>query len=185
MVLELGNADRLGANTRRRGSLAFDCTEAAQSIRDDVQDGQGWVEAMHLTLERSPLSSSLKKDKDMALSDDLKTLADEDVLYLTWTLSPVVEESLPNPGPPSPVLVYRGRLRQAISGNWIFDSSTGASGATGLLLGTENISWTSAESPASGLQVTIAWPLDAPTGVELTMQQVVVIGTVIPADLAT
>ena len=121
----------------------------------------------------------------MALSDDLKTLADEDVLYLTWTLSPVVEESLPNPGPPPPVLVYRGRLRQAISGNWIFDSSTGASGATGLVLGTENISWTSAESPASGLQVTIAWPLDAPTGVELTMQQVVVIGTVIPADLAT
>lgn len=30
----------------------FDCTDAAQSIRDDVQDGQGWVEAMHQTLER-------------------------------------------------------------------------------------------------------------------------------------
>jgi uncharacterized protein YndB with AHSA1/START domain len=30
----------------------FDCTEAAQSIRDDVQDGQGWVQAMHQTLER-------------------------------------------------------------------------------------------------------------------------------------
>ncbi len=121
----------------------------------------------------------------MALNDDLKTLADEDVLYLTWTLNPVVEESLPDPGPPSPVLVYRGRLRQAISGNWIFDSSTGASGAAGLLLGTENISWTSAESPASGLQVTIVWPLATPEGVEITMQQVVVIGTVIPADLAT
>lgn len=121
----------------------------------------------------------------MAVSDDLKTLADQDVLYLTWTLTPVVEESLPNPGPPPPILVYRGRLRQAISGNWIFDSSTGASGATGLLLGQENISWVSSESPASGLEVTIAWELATPAGVEATMQQVVIIGTVIPADLAT
>ena len=30
----------------------FDCTEAAQSIRDAVEDGQGWVPAMHRTLER-------------------------------------------------------------------------------------------------------------------------------------
>ena len=30
----------------------FDCTEAARSIRDAVQDGQGWVPAMHRTLER-------------------------------------------------------------------------------------------------------------------------------------
>jgi hypothetical protein len=30
----------------------FDCTEAAQSIRDAVQDGQDWVPAMHQTLER-------------------------------------------------------------------------------------------------------------------------------------
>ena len=31
----------------------------------------------------------------------------------------------------------------------------------------------------------MAWPLATPAGVESTMQQVVVIGTVIPADLAT
>ena len=30
----------------------FDCTEAAQSIRDAVEDGQVWVPAMHETLER-------------------------------------------------------------------------------------------------------------------------------------
>ena len=30
----------------------FDCTEAASSIRDAVQDGQAWVQAMHGTLER-------------------------------------------------------------------------------------------------------------------------------------
>jgi len=30
----------------------FDCTEAAQSIRDLVEDGQSWVPAMHETLER-------------------------------------------------------------------------------------------------------------------------------------
>jgi hypothetical protein len=29
-----------------------DCSEAARSIRDEVQDGRGWVEAMHQTLER-------------------------------------------------------------------------------------------------------------------------------------
>jgi hypothetical protein len=127
----------------------------------------------------------VKKGKAMALNDDLKTLANQDVLYLTWTLTPVVETSLPDPGPLPPLLVYRGRLRQAISGNWIFDSSTGVSGAIGLLLGAENISWLSSESPAAGLQLTISWPLATPAGVESTMQQVVVISTVIPADLAT
>lgn len=30
----------------------FDCTEAAQVIRDAVQEGQGWLPAMHQTLER-------------------------------------------------------------------------------------------------------------------------------------
>jgi len=30
----------------------FDCTDAAQSIRDAVGDGQSWVPAMHQTLER-------------------------------------------------------------------------------------------------------------------------------------
>lgn len=30
----------------------FDCTEAAQGIRDAVEDGQSWVQAMHQTLER-------------------------------------------------------------------------------------------------------------------------------------
>jgi Polyketide cyclase / dehydrase and lipid transport len=30
----------------------FDCTDAAQSIRDDVKDGQAWIAAMHQTLER-------------------------------------------------------------------------------------------------------------------------------------
>ena len=30
----------------------FDCTEAAQSIRDAVEDGQSWVPAMQQTLER-------------------------------------------------------------------------------------------------------------------------------------
>jgi hypothetical protein len=30
----------------------FDCTEAAQGIRDAVEDGQSWVPAMHQTLER-------------------------------------------------------------------------------------------------------------------------------------
>ncbi len=30
----------------------FDCTEASQSIRDAVEDGQTWVPAMHATLDR-------------------------------------------------------------------------------------------------------------------------------------
>ncbi|HEY3955734.1 MAG TPA: hypothetical protein VGM53_20380 [Streptosporangiaceae bacterium] len=30
----------------------FDCTEAVQGIRDDVQDGRSWLPAMHQTLER-------------------------------------------------------------------------------------------------------------------------------------
>jgi len=31
---------------------AFDCTQAAQGIRDNVQDGQRWLPAMHQALER-------------------------------------------------------------------------------------------------------------------------------------
>ena len=30
----------------------FDCTEAARGIREDVEDGQRWIPAMHQTLER-------------------------------------------------------------------------------------------------------------------------------------
>jgi hypothetical protein len=36
----------------RPGPGRFDCTEAAQIIREDVEDGQSWIPAMHQTLER-------------------------------------------------------------------------------------------------------------------------------------
>ena len=118
----------------------------------------------------------------MALDDDLRRLAAEDVLYLS--LSALTSSGGPFPEPSasdavSATVVYRGRLRQALNGNWVFNTSTGTNGVAGILLGpsaTDN-SWASSESPASGLQLTIMVPP--------ATQAVIVIGTVIPTDLAT
>lgn len=111
----------------------------------------------------------------MAVPDDLNRLAAQDVVYLTkrFASGGVTE-------------VFRGRVRQALSGNWVFNASTGQNGVIGFILGFPNQNWSSSESPGSGLQVTIVVPA---FGVfipqqqqQQTLEDFIVLTTVIPPD---
>ena len=108
----------------------------------------------------------------MALPDDLNRLAQQDVAYLTTGLSGVH---------PGSTTIYRGRLHQALSGNWIFNTSTGQNGAAGINLGVPTDNWSSDDTPAGGLSITIVNTiLFPPTRVTET----IMLMNVIPADLA-
>jgi hypothetical protein len=119
----------------------------------------------------------------MAVVDDLRKLAAEDVVYLTYRMLYTV--GAPIPAVPSgailtPTFVYRGRLRQALDGNWVFITSTGQNGVIAIMLGPAADSWSSMETPASGLQVTAGFESPAaPFGWEAK------IGTLEPGDLST
>jgi hypothetical protein len=110
----------------------------------------------------------------MAVADEqVKRLAGQDVVYLTRSMS------IPNSSYPQEV--FRGRLIQALNGNWVFNSSiAGQNGTVGFDLGpvTQN-TWTFAETPATGIQITINYP-SAP----LPAQETVVLSGDIPPDFA-
>jgi hypothetical protein len=80
----------------------------------------------------------------MAVLNDLQTLAAQDASYLSapWGVGGIT-------------LVLQGRLRQSVTGHWVFSTSLGQSGVVGLDLGTLNANWTSAETPATGLQIQV------------------------------
>jgi hypothetical protein len=86
----------------------------------------------------------------MAVSDDLNRLAAEDVVYLTRTYPSTTGFQRG-----ASTEVFRGRLRQALNGDWVFNASTGQNGVVGFVLGSVGTSWNSSESPATGIQVTI------------------------------
>ena len=111
----------------------------------------------------------------MALSDDLNKLAAQDVVYLTRSISGI------HGGGPTEVL--RGRLRQALNGNWVF--TTGQNGVVGFLLGNvvQN-TWNSFESPATGVQITIIFQLGYFLGANAQIDEVIVLTSVIPMDFA-
>jgi hypothetical protein len=108
----------------------------------------------------------VKEADAVTVNDDLGRLAAEPVVYLAYT--PVA------PGGTGSTLtvVYRGRIRQALSGDWVFTTSTGANGVVGILLGPGLPSWTSSETPGGGVQVDASNP-----------SAQVIIGTVVPTDL--
>lgn len=111
----------------------------------------------------------------MAVEDDVRRLAAEDVLYLSLYFVGSAIEQQP------PAVVYRGRLRQALSGNWIFDPSTGTNGVAGVALGPVlATTWGSSESPATGLQVSFGGGAGGQT-----FQWGGSIGTVVPYDFVT
>ena len=108
----------------------------------------------------------------MAVSDDLNRLAAKDVVYLSRTILL---------GGGGPTEVFRGRLRQALNGNWVFNASTGQNGVVGFDLGHHPgrmSSWSSSESPTTGIQVFISH--EGPPGVPFST--IIVVSTVIPSD---
>src|SRR5215469_2351462 len=115
----------------------------------------------------------------MAVSDDLNRLAAQDVVYLTNSV----------PGGASEV--YRGRLRQALNGNWVFNASTGQNGVVGFVLGNSMqmpagliANWSSSESPATGIQVSISYEAPDPRAAGVVPIETILLTTVIPGDFA-
>jgi hypothetical protein len=90
----------------------------------------------------------------VAVFDDLKAMSDEDVVYLARTLhSPSGTGGMPVVS--GSTQVYRGRLRQAGNGAWVFNTFDGNNGVVGVALGQIDGSWSSAQTPTSGATVTI------------------------------
>ena len=117
----------------------------------------------------------------MALPDDLNRFAQLDVAYLTIAISPLATEI------PASTIIFRGRLHQALSGNWVFNTSTGQNGVAGIILGTPGGNWTSVETPAGGLQITITNALVNLAGLPGGgggVAETITLMSVIPADLA-
>ena len=83
----------------------------------------------------------------MAVADDLKQLAAQDIVYLSRVIL--------GGGNSTASEVFRGRLRQALIGNWVFNAFTGQNGVVGFDLGGATGNWGSDESPAAGIQVNI------------------------------
>jgi hypothetical protein len=106
----------------------------------------------------------------VALPDDLNQLAQLDVLYLTLTIGG------------GSTTIFRGRLHQALSGNWVFNTSTGQNGVAGIDLGQPTPNWSSTTNPKSGLVITIGNPIISSQTVSLT--EIIMLTSVIPEDLA-
>ena len=87
----------------------------------------------------------------MAVSDDLNRLAAQDVVYLSRCIQGGQNSTSKQ--------VFRGRLRQALTGNWVFNASIGQNGVVGFDLGMATEIWGSGESPAAGIQVNISTPI--------------------------
>jgi hypothetical protein len=106
-------------------------------------------------------------------------LAQQDVVYLTQVLS--------SSGTGSSTTIFRGRLHQALSGNWVFNTSTGQNGVAGIDLGQPTANWTSSNTPVGGLLITITNPLASQVqtaGGLVDFAESITLTSVIPADLA-
>jgi hypothetical protein len=85
----------------------------------------------------------------MAVLDDLRQLAQQDVVYLTRFLSGSQGTGRPE--------IFRGRLHEALGGSWIFNTTTAPveNGVAGINLGPQQDSWSSTEFPSEGLVIAI------------------------------
>ena len=109
----------------------------------------------------------------MAVADDLNRLAAQDIVYLSRYFM-AVGVNAPS-GASSAKEVFRGRLRQALNGNWIFNAFTGQNGVVGFNLGQLQPTWGSFESPGSGIQVNINNP---------ALNENITLTTLIPSDFS-
>jgi hypothetical protein len=81
----------------------------------------------------------------MTVQDDLRRLSQLDGIYLGWGIQ----------GDNTFFCWHEGRLQQANNGNWIFRSVSSDSAIIGWQLGNPSGTWTSSETPSSGLVVQI------------------------------
>jgi hypothetical protein len=104
----------------------------------------------------------------MAAIDDMNRLAAMDVVYLRRTFGGSTE-------------VFRGRLRQSLTGSWVFNSSTGQNGAVGFILGGVGQNWTSTDYPSGGITIQIPFPIFQSPNVG-SVTEYVILTSVIPAE---
>lgn len=105
----------------------------------------------------------------MAVSDDLNRLAAQDVVYLVRSIG--TSE------------LFRGRLRQALDGTWVFNTSTGQNGVVGVNLGAVSSDWSSSESPSTGIVVRAFITLFlSPAHPHQPLTENIVLTNVIPAE---
>jgi hypothetical protein len=91
----------------------------------------------------------------MAVQDDLRRLSQMDSVYLGWSIQ----------GDSIVTGWHKGRLQQANDGNWIFRSISSDGAVIGFQLGMMGGTWTSDESPSSGISVQIPITINALTAV--------------------
>jgi hypothetical protein len=87
----------------------------------------------------------------MATSDEMRRLANHDVIYLSKRLSGGAMGGMM--GGIGKTEVIQGRVRQALTGDWVFNVS-GQNGVVGLVLGQES-GWGWSETPAQGIRLQI------------------------------
>jgi hypothetical protein len=104
----------------------------------------------------------------VAVVDDLHKLAALDVVFLTRTFAGT---------PGLPREVHRGRLHQALGGDWVFNASTGVNGVVGFMLGLVDNTWDSNETPDQGIVVTAPYPAGTPI-------LFIALNSMIPTDFA-
>jgi hypothetical protein len=112
----------------------------------------------------------------MALSDDLNQLAQQEVVYLSRILL-----ATGTGGGTGSTTIFRGRLHQALNGNWVFNTSTGQNGVAGIDLGQLGPNWSSSNTPAGGLLINISNQILSGT---VSLYEGINLMSVIPEDLA-
>jgi hypothetical protein len=90
----------------------------------------------------------------MTVQDDLRRLSQGDSIYLG--------SSIISQGTVAFASWFKGRLQQSNDGNWIFRSISADGSIAGFQLGQANDSWSSSETPSTGISISIiiklAWP---------------------------
>jgi hypothetical protein len=86
----------------------------------------------------------------MTVQDDVRRLSQMDSIFLGVTISTSPTLAI------SPITTwYKGRLQQANDGSWIFRSISSDGTIVGTQLGSISNNWTSGETPATGVVVSI------------------------------
>ena len=83
----------------------------------------------------------------MAVQDDLRRLTQVDSIYLGYSVLGSMGGPFTN--------WFKGRLQQANDGSWILRSVSSDGAVSGFQLGTVASTWTSSETPNTGITVTI------------------------------
>jgi len=117
----------------------------------------------------------------MAVADDLNRLTQDAVVYLTQQLTGQSSGSM---------VVYRGRLHQALTGNWVFNTSLGTNGVSGIVLDPNQGAWDTNDTPG-GIEVTAVYgifhggpPDPNAGGVVPSLVETITLSDVIPPELA-